>query len=117
MQAFTAYNIYGTSITPALIAAFIWRRATNEGAIASILMGMAVTIIWTFFLPSWAGFSDLNPFIQELTYPAAGLSIVTLIGVSLLTKAPDSLILNQFLRKLVENPSFRTLEDFDGISY
>ena len=96
--AFTAYNIYGTSITPALIAAFIWRRATSEGAIASILMGMAVTIIWTFFLPSWAGFSDLNPFIQELTYPAAGLSIVTLIGVSLLTKAPDSLILNQFFK-------------------
>ena len=96
--AFTAYNIYGTSITPALIAAFIWRRATSEGAIASILMGMAVTIIWTFFLPSWAGFLDLNPFIQELTYPAAGLSIVTLIGVSLLTKAPDSLILNQFFK-------------------
>ena len=96
--AFTAYNIYGTSITPALIAAFIWRRATSEGAIASILMGMAVTIIWTFFLPSWAGFSDLNPFIQELTYPAAGLSIFTLIAVSLLTKAPDSLILNQFFK-------------------
>tara|TARA_Y100000817_G_C16849608_1_gene541505 strand:+ start:328 stop:1863 length:1536 start_codon:yes stop_codon:yes gene_type:complete len=96
--AFTAYNIYGTSITPALIAAFIWKRATNEGAIASILMGMAVTIIWTFFLPSWAGFSDLNPFLQELTYPAAGLSIFTLIAVSLLTKAPDSLILNQFFK-------------------
>ena len=96
--AFTAYNIYGTSITPALIAAFIWRRATSEGAIASILMGMAVTIIWTFFLPSWAGFSDLNPFLQELTYPAAGLSIFTLIAVSLLTKAPDSLVLNQFFK-------------------
>jgi len=96
--AFTAYNIYGTSITPALIAAFIWKRATNEGAIASILMGMAVTIIWTFFLPSWAGFSDLNPFLQELTYPAAGLSIFTLIAVSLLTKAPDSSILNQFFK-------------------
>ena len=96
--AFTAYNIYGTSITPALIAAFIWKRATSEGAIASILMGMTITILWTFFLPTWSGYSDLNPFFQELTYPAAGLSIITLIAVSLLTKAPDSLSLNQFFK-------------------
>ena len=97
--AFTAYNIYGTSITPALIAAFIWKRATSEGAIASILMGMTITILWTFFLPTWSGYSDLNPFFQELTYPAAGLSIITLIAVSLLTKAPDSLSLNQFFKE------------------
>ena len=35
--AYVAYNIYGTSITPALLAAFIWRRATACGAICSIL--------------------------------------------------------------------------------
>jgi len=94
--AFTAYNIYGTSITPALIAAFTWKRATKEGAIVSIMVGMTITILWTFFLPSWSGFTGLHPFLQELTYPAAISSIFALIMVSLLTPAPDPLALNQF---------------------
>ena len=94
--AFTAYNIYGTSITPALLAAFLWKRATKEGAVASIITGASVTIIWTYFLPSWSGFSEMHPFLQELTYPAAVLSILALVGGSLMTKAPDKESLVQF---------------------
>ena len=94
--AFTAYNIYGTSITPALLAAFLWKRATKEGAVASIITGASVTIIWTYFLPSWSGFSEMHPFLQELTYPAAGLSILALVGGSLMTKAPEKESLAQF---------------------
>ena len=94
--AFTAYNIYGTSITPALLAAFLWKRATKEGAVASIITGASVTIIWTYFLPSWSGFTQMHPFLQELTYPAAGLSILALVGGSLMTKAPDKESLAQF---------------------
>ena len=94
--AFTAYNIYGTSITPALLAAFLWKRATSQGAIASILTGATVTIVWTYFLPQWYHFKKLHPFLQELTYPAAGLSIFMLICVSLLTKPPEKKLLAQF---------------------
>jgi len=94
--AFTAYNIYGTSITPALLAAFLWKRATKEGAIASIITGATVTIVWTYFLPSWEGFTTMNPFLQELTYPAAGLSVLALVVGSLLTPAPPPESLEQF---------------------
>ena len=94
--AFTAYNIYGTSITPALLAAFLWKRATKEGAVASIITGASVTIIWTYILPSWSGFGGLSPFLQELTYPAATLSIFALVIVSLLTPKPEKEELNQF---------------------
>ncbi len=94
--AFTAYNIYGTSITPALLAAFLWKRATKQGAIASIITGASVTIIWTYFLPDWDGFTNLNPFLQELTYPAAGLSVLALVIGSLLTPAPLPESLKQF---------------------
>ena len=94
--AFTAYNIYGTSITPALLAAFLWKRATKQGAIASIITGASVTIIWTYFLPGWDGFTSLNPFLQELTYPAAGLSVLALVAGSLLTPAPPPESLKQF---------------------
>ena len=94
--AFTAYNIYGASLTPALLAAFLWKRATKEGAVASIITGATVTIVWTYFLPSWGGFSNLHPFLQELTYPAAGLSVIVLIIVSLLTPAPSKEVYEQF---------------------
>ncbi len=94
--AFTAYNIYGTSITPALLAAFLWKRATKEGAIASIITGASVTIIWTFFLPHWSGFVGLSPFLKELTYPAATLSILALVIVSLFTPPPKKEDLGQF---------------------
>ena len=94
--AFTAYNIYGTSITPALLAAFLWKRATSQGAIASILTGATVTIVWTYFLPQWSQFKQLHPFLQELTYPAAGLSVFMLVFVSLLTKPPEKKSLAQF---------------------
>ena len=94
--AFTAYNIYGASLTPSLLAAFLWKRATKEGAVASILTGASITIIWTYFLPNWIGFNNLNPFLQELTYPAAGLSIFVLVIVSLLTPAPSEEVYKQF---------------------
>ena len=94
--AFTAYNIYGTSITPALIAAFIWKRATSFGAMASIITGTTITLIWTYVLPNWGGFSKMHPFLQELTYPAAGLSILVLIIGSLLTNPSPKETWEQF---------------------
>ena len=94
--AFTAYNIYGTSITPALLAAFLWKRATAAGALASIITGTSVTLIWTYVLPDWNGFTNMHPFLQELTYPAASLSVLALIVGSLLTSAPTRETWEQF---------------------
>ena len=94
--AFTAYNIYGTSITPALLAAFLWKRASKEGAIASIITGAAITISWTYFLPEWTYFKNLSPFLQEVTYPAAGMSVLMLVTVSLFTDPPKETSLAQF---------------------
>ena len=92
--AYAAYLIYGTSITPSLLAAFTSRRATKTGAIASIVTGASVTIIWTFVLPkgTFAGM----PFLEEVTFPAAGLSILALIVGSLLTRAPDESVWKPF---------------------
>ena len=98
--AFTAYNIYGASLTPSLLAAFLWKRATKEGAVASIIAGASVTILWTYILPQWSGFYLLHPMLQELTYTAAGLSIAILIIVSLLTPAPSKDVYAQFFNDI-----------------
>ncbi len=87
--AYTAYLVYGTSITPALLAAFLWKRATAAGAIASILTGTVVTLVWTFWMSGQPWFADMHPFLQEVTYPAVILSVLALVGVSLATPPPD----------------------------
>ena len=45
-MALWAYTMYGAAITPALLAAFFWRRATRAGGVASIAAGMLVTLGW-----------------------------------------------------------------------
>jgi SSS family solute:Na+ symporter len=88
--AYTAYLVYGAALTPALLAAFLWKRATSAGAVASITLGAMVTLVWTFVLPELSGFAAWNPFLQEVTYPAVTVSVLALIGVSLLTPAPPA---------------------------
>ncbi|MEX0928526.1 MAG: sodium:solute symporter family protein [Balneolales bacterium] len=89
--AYTAYLVYGASITPSLLAAFLWRRATKYGAVASIVSGAATTLLWTFYLSGQDYFTTWHPFLQEVTYPAVALSVLALIGVSFATaKPPDS---------------------------
>lgn len=45
-RALYAYTIYGAAITPSLVAAFFWRGATRQGAIASITTGTLLTLMW-----------------------------------------------------------------------
>ena len=74
-----AYTIYGTAVTPAVLAVFLWKRATTAGAITSIVAGTVVTV---------AG--NLMQFSPELVvYPAVAASVVSLIAVSLFTAPPD----------------------------
>jgi SSS family solute:Na+ symporter/sodium/proline symporter len=45
-MALWAYTMYGAGITPALIAALIWPRATAQAGTLSIAAGMLVTLVW-----------------------------------------------------------------------
>ena len=94
--AYTAYVIYGSAITPALIAAFIWKRTTWQGAVASILTGSIVTMVWTFYLSKQDFYASWSPFLQEVTYPAVVSSLIALIGISLLTPKPSEALWKPF---------------------
>ena len=87
--AYTAYLIYGAAITPALLAAFLWKRATSAGAVSSIATGTIVTLLWTFYLSDQEFFATWHPMLQEVTYPAVTLSLLALVGVSLATPRPE----------------------------
>lgn len=80
-MALYAYTMVGAAVTPALLAAFLWKRVTVAGGVASIATGMIVTLV--FGILNAAGISNLS--YDYIIYPAAGASIFILIVVSLLT--------------------------------
>ncbi len=89
-MALTAYTMVGAGLTPALLAAFLWKRVTPAGGVASIASGMAVTALLTIFqgpagemLSGWLGHPvEISEYI---IYPAVAASIIALVGVSLAT--------------------------------
>ena len=76
--ALLAYTIYGASITPALLAAFFWRRATGAGAVASIVSGTTVTLLWKAY-----GSAEIDAVV-----PAILTALIALFLVSLSTSPP-----------------------------
>lgn len=85
--ALYAYTMYGAGVTPAILAAFFWKRATPLGGASSVGAGMIMTIAWEFLIqPYLAGSSlgDVDPVI-----PAVVVSMTTLILVSLAGRAPE----------------------------
>jgi SSS family solute:Na+ symporter/sodium/proline symporter len=88
-MAFTAYTMVGAGITPALLAAFLWKRTTTAGGVSSIVAGMGTTVLITvvnWFHQRWHG----EPFLETdyIIIPAATASILALVLVSLLTAKP-----------------------------
>ncbi|MCI0351391.1 MAG: sodium:solute symporter family protein [Acidobacteriales bacterium] len=90
--ALYAYTIYSAAITPVVMAAFFWRRATAQGAVVSILLGTVVTIFWKIQQKALeAKGSTLLPesWLQhDAIYPALIISLVSLVFISLFTPAP-----------------------------
>jgi SSS family solute:Na+ symporter/sodium/proline symporter len=97
-MSFFAYTIYGVAITPALIAALAWKRATKAGGLSSIIVGTLVSIV--FFVLSKVlpadKVPDGDPWGIPLIYPALIASLAALIIVSLLTKKPKPEDLEKF---------------------
>lgn len=81
-MAYYAYVMVGAGLTPAILACFLWKRVTPAGGLASIVGGMAMTILAQFMF-------GLE--VEQLIFPALGVSLPLLIIVSLLTKpsAPE----------------------------
>jgi solute:Na+ symporter, SSS family len=74
-----AYDVYGAGLTPAVVAAFFWKRTTTAGGLSSIVAGTVVAVVWKVL-----GLDARVPMI----FPALAASLICLIGVSLLTTPP-----------------------------
>ena len=87
-KALYAFTIYGASITPSLVAAITWKKATKAGAISSILAGTVMSLVWgeVSVLRQW-----LPSAVSELdaVLPAVTASVLCLVVVSLATREND----------------------------
>ena len=84
-RALYAYTIYGAAITPSLVAALFWKRATKEGAIASILVGTLTTLLWKESSLIMNIVPDEIYGNMDEVLPAITFSVISLVLVSLLT--------------------------------
>ena len=101
-MSFFAYTIYGVAITPALLAALAWKRATKAGGLASIIAGTVVCLAF-FILPKIKALGI--PVVEgdawgiPLIYPALIASLGALIVVSLATPKPKAEEIERFFPK------------------
>jgi SSS family solute:Na+ symporter/sodium/proline symporter len=86
--ALYAYTMYGAGITPAILAAFFWKRATAAGGAFSIAAGMAATLIWEFAVQPALSGSPLGA--VDPVIPAIFVSIGTLVVVSMAGRPPGT---------------------------
>jgi SSS family solute:Na+ symporter len=93
-QSLYAYTIYSAALTPVILAAFFWRRATAAGAVASIAAGTIVTIFWD--KPFVSQHLPASVAERDAILPALILSLICLGLVSFLTPRPSEAKLRPF---------------------
>ena len=99
--AYFAYTMYGVAITPALLAALTWRRATRVGGLASIISGAVTAIVYELVIPR--AFPSVlkagDPWGIPSIYPALLVSVFFLVAGSLLSPKPKPEELKTFFPK------------------
>lgn len=86
-----AWAGFGASFGPLIIMSLYWRRTNLQGALAGMLTGAITVLIWHTFIKPLGGFFA----VYELL-PAFVLSLIAIIVVSLLTKAPSKEVTDEF---------------------
>ena len=86
-----AWAGFGASFGPLIIMSLYWRRTNLQGALAGMLTGAITVLVWHTFIKPLGGFFA----VYELL-PAFVLSLIAIIVVSLLTKAPSKEVTDEF---------------------
>jgi SSS family solute:Na+ symporter/sodium/proline symporter len=93
-----AYTVYSAAITPVVMAAFFWKRATRQAAVFSVAAGTVITVLWNLIPklygtpgpgqgatpPGWLA-TMIN---VDAIYPAVLVSVAALVIISLFTAPP-----------------------------
>ena len=85
----------GASFGPLVVMSLFWKRTNLAGAVAGLVSGAVTVIVWD-YLPLISGSTIGN--VTGLYSLAVGfaVSIICIVAVSLMTKAPDDSIVKEF---------------------
>lgn len=86
-----AWAGFGAVFGPVVLFALFWRRSNMWGALAGMLSGGVMVFIWKYAITPMGGLLD----IYELL-PAFIVASLAIVIVSLLTKAPDKEVVEEF---------------------
>ena len=86
-----AWAGFGATFGPVMLTALFWKRSNKFGAIAGLVVGGVMIFIWKFLVRPLGGAWD----IYELL-PAFICAMIAIIVVSLLTKAPEQDIIDEY---------------------
>lgn len=86
-----AWAGFGAAFGPVVLTALFWRRANMYGELAGMLTGGIMVFVWKYLIRPIGSAWD----IYELL-PAFILALAAIIIVSLLTKAPDAEVTEEF---------------------
>lgn len=86
-----AWAGFGAAFGPVMLFSLFWRRTTKFGALAGMISGGAMVFIWKYLVRPIGGAWN----VYELL-PAFLVACACILIVSLLTKAPDKEILDEF---------------------
>ena len=93
-----AWSIFGSAFGALMILCLFWKRLNYKGAIASIITGFAVSILWmVLFNFEYYGFTSViaNTGLYEIV-PGFICSLIVGVVVSLSTKAPSKEVVELF---------------------
>ncbi len=86
-----AWAGFGAAFGPVVLAALFWKRSNKYGAIAGMLSGAVMVFVWKFCIAKLGGLFA----IYELL-PAFIIACIAIVVVSLITKAPEKEITDEF---------------------
>lgn len=100
-MALYAYTMVGAAVTPALLAAFLWKRVTPAGGVTSIAAGIVTTVVFGVLASAGVESLDLGVLTLPLDYdyiiyPAATASLLGLVVASLATKPSPEAVWKKF---------------------
>ncbi len=88
-----AWAGFGATFGPIMLFALFWKRSNKYGAIAGLLSGGVMVFVWKFVIR--VQFADTVLDVYELL-PAFIVACIFIVVVSLLTKAPEQEIIDEF---------------------
>lgn len=91
-----AWAGFGAAFGPIILCSLFWKRCNDKGALAGVVSGGAVALLWA-YIPKLIWGADIPAIfsVYEII-PGFIVSLVCIFVVSLLTKAPSQEVLAEF---------------------